>query len=332
MLVVDEEGGGTGPQGMRMSKTIASATAHSHSAGTLYRELKARVDSRLDALVPITGAPSKAARHALLAPGKRLRAILTLLAARHCGGDDETALDVACAVEMIHTASLIIDDLPAMDNADIRRGVATSHVLYGEGVAILAGIGLLNGAFGVVSDCPKLSPAQKARVVSLFSRAVGWTGLVQGQALDISPTASSTDVSLDDIHYGKTGALFVAAALAGAATATGMEDECQDLEAFARELGIAYQAFDDVLDTLVSDQDAGKSTQKDAGKLTAMGDDHDREVGMKSALAKAESHLAKATAAVSGRSPEATSLAAFTQYISAHFQKTFGQNTCVSAT
>ncbi|MBB4660119.1 polyprenyl synthetase family protein [Parvularcula dongshanensis] len=278
--------------------------------------LKMVIEVRLDQLLPRGGEPSLAARYSLLAPAKRLRAVLTVLAARQCGGAEEAALDVACAVEMVHTASLVFDDLPAMDDADLRRGVPTPHKVYGDDVAILAGIGLLNGAFGVVAQAQSLSPTQRVEVVEVLSRAVGWTGLVQGQALDLA----HGEGSIDDIHYGKTGALFVAAALAGAACAGAPVSARAPLVTYGRELGLAYQALDDVLDHVASDGLAGKSTRKDADKRTAVMLGSVPSGGLRAAKSRAERHLeaaAEAASAVCDGSP----LVALTEHIRAHFEK-----------
>ena len=282
--------------------------------------IKRAVETRLDELLPRGGEPSLAARHSLLAPGKRLRAVLTVLAARQCAkGDlDEAGLvDVACAVEMVHTASLVFDDLPAMDDADMRRGVVTPHKLYGDDVAILAGIGLLNGAFGVVAGAPGLDAQQRVEIVEVLSRAIGWTGLVQGQAMDLRGPEGA---SVEDVHHGKTGALFVAAALAGAACAGTSASERAPLVTYGRELGLAYQALDDVLDHVASDAAAGKSTGKDVGKRTAVVLGSVPSDGLAAAKARAERHLSLAAAAASASCAD-SHLAALTGHVRAHFAR-----------
>ena len=284
--------------------------------------IKHAVEARLDQLLPPLGEPSLAARHSLLAPGKRLRAVLTVMAARQCGeGVDEGGLiDVACAVEMVHTASLVFDDLPAMDDADLRRGVATPHKLYGDDVAILAGIGLLNGAFGVVAAAQGLDAQQRIEIVEVLSRAIGWTGLVQGQALDLR---GEDGASVEDVHHGKTGALFVAAALAGAACAGAPPTARAGLVTFGRELGLAYQALDDVLDHVASDAAAGKSTGKDAGKRTAVVLGSVPMDGLAAARARADRHLARAADAASAACA-GSPLGALTDYVGRHFAKLTG--------
>lgn len=279
--------------------------------------VKDRVEKRLEQLLPAAGEPSLAARLSLLAPAKRLRAVLTVITAEQCGASEDCALDVACAIEMVHTASLIFDDLPAMDDADMRRGMPTPHKVYGDGVAILAGIGLLNGAFGVVAQAQSLSAAQRVEVVEVLSRAVGWSGLVQGQALDLRP-AEGTD--LDDIHYGKTGALFVAAVLAGAACAGAPLSARTALGGYGRALGLAYQAMDDVLDQVAAPQETGKCTGKDDGKLTAVSGGERFPIGLAAAKTKAARHLDEARAAAREACP-GSALISLTEHIAAHFER-----------
>ena len=284
--------------------------------------IKRAVEARLDQLLPPQGEPSLAARHSLLAPGKRLRAALTVMAARQCGGDLDEAgvIDVACAVEMVHTASLVFDDLPAMDDADLRRGVATPHKLYGDDVAILAGIGLLNGAFGVVAAAQGLDAQQRIEIVEVLSRAIGWTGLVQGQALDLR---GEDEASVEDVHHGKTGALFVAAALAGAACAKASATARAGLITYGRELGLAYQALDDVLDHVASSAEAGKSTGKDAGKRTAVVLGSVPRDGLAAAKARAERHLARAALAAD-EACSGSPLGALTAHVGSHFARLTG--------
>ena len=301
-------------EAVEQAERVAGGEPMGHAFAADMASLRARIDARLDALLPAGGEPSLAARHSLLAPGKRLRAVLTVLAARQCGGDafrDEAALDVACAVEMVHTASLVFDDLPAMDDADTRRGAPTPHTLYGDDVAILAGIGLLNGAFGVVAGAQALGASQRVEVVDILSRAVGWTGLVQGQADDLRG-----DAGLDDIHYGKTGALFVAAALAGAACAQAPVSARPPLVAYGRALGFAYQALDDVVDQVASVEAAGKTVGRDEGKRTAtLGG-----AGLEEARARAGAHL-KAAKRAAGEACSGTPLTLLAAHIEEHFAR-----------
>ncbi|GGC98030.1 polyprenyl synthetase family protein [Aquisalinus flavus] len=277
---------------------MAFAPEHHGLTEADFARLKSMTETRLADLVPDKGSPARAARHALLSPAKRLRAIMTMLAARQCGGLEEDALDAACAVEMVHTASLIFDDLPAMDDAALRRGVPSTHVAFGEDVAILAGIGLMNGAFGVIARDGQLSNGQKTRLVDILSASIGWAGLVNGQALDLEQEMSQPmsagarkASTLDEMHHCKTGALFVAAVLSGAECAGADGLTADHLCAYAGSVGLAYQAFDDVLDQVVDDAGAGKSTSRDAGKLTSV-----TLHGLDRARTMAEQHIEEAIA------------------------------------
>lgn len=279
---------------------MASPTAASIDLESL-REL---INVRLAQLVPegTASGPAAAGRHSLLAPGKRLRAVITLIAARSLGGKIEDALDAACAIEMIHTSSLVFDDLPAMDDADLRRGLPTAHAKFGQDIAILAGIGLINGAYEVVAKSKALDAERRMEILRIITRAVGWQGLVHGQALDLS--SGDNTASVDAIHEGKTGVLFIAAAECGGVAA----EECTDedrraLRSYGRALGLAYQAYDDVLDQVVCAQTAGKTTGKDAGKSTAV---LGKRSDIASATALANRHLDSAVKAVGKDTPLAT--------------------------
>lgn len=278
--------------------------------------LRELVNLRLAQLVPEghPRGPAAAARHSLLASGKRLRAVITLIAARSNGGAIEDAIDTACAVEMVHTSSLVFDDLPAMDNADLRRGEPTAHKAFGEDIAILAGIGLINGAYEVVAQCKALSAERRVEVLRILTRSVGWQGLVHGQALDLS--SGEGGHGIDAIHEGKTGALFIAAAECGGLCAPSCSDEQRRaLRSYGRALGFAYQAFDDVLDQFVCDETAGKTTGRDGGKSTAV-------LGGKKTLASATSlanrHLDTAVEAVGKDSK----LAQLAEIIRSYFAQT----------
>jgi geranylgeranyl pyrophosphate synthase len=208
----------------------------------------------------------EAMRYTLLAPSKRVRAVLVLLAADLCGNASR-ALPAACAIEAIHAASLILDDLPSMDDAPLRRGRPTVHIVYGEAVAILAAFGLLNDAYGHLSR--HYDPPLAARVTTLFADAVGLNGLVAGQAEDV--LASETGISfekLERIHRRKTGVLFSAAAAAGALTAGGSERDIEALTAYAKNLGLAFQVVDDLLDVTGTEAETGKAVRQDARKTT----------------------------------------------------------------
>jgi geranylgeranyl diphosphate synthase, type II len=222
--------------------------------------LRDAVDRRLGELVPSRAAHRLAAamRYALLAPGKRVRPLLTLLCASHLGADAEAALDPACAVEMVHAASLVFDDLPCMDDAQSRRGRPATHVRFGEDVAMLVGVGLLNQAYAVLSRAPGFPPRTKVEMVRVLSDAVGLDGLVAGQDGDLARADDASLARLSDIHHRKTGVLFMAAAELGALAAGAGNREIRALNAFAAELGLAFQALDDIVDGGPPDGQAGR--------------------------------------------------------------------------
>ena len=222
-------------------------------------------------------------RYSLTAGGKRLRPILCLASGEAVGGDRSLALPAACAIELIHTYSLIHDDLPAMDNDTMRRGRPTLHVVAGEGMAILAGDGLLTEAFHVMAREPRTDDpvvrARKLRAIEIVGGAAGVLGMVGGQAIDlacVSPTPSGSPPppldaqGLKTMHAMKTGALIRASAAAGAVMAGGTDAEIDAIDRAAAELGLAFQIVDDVLDVEGASADLGKTVGKDAaaGKPT----------------------------------------------------------------
>ena len=207
-----------------------------------------------------------AMRYTLLAPSKRVRAVLVQLAADVCG-DASRARPAAVAVECIHAASLILDDLPCMDDAPLRRGRPSAHVAHGEAVAVLAAFGLLNLAYGHLARA--YPPALAATVATLYSDAVGLDGLIAGQAEDVLATDAAIDfTTLERIHRRKTGVLFSAAAQAGAATARANAAAIASLTAYAKNLGLAFQIVDDLLDVVGTEAETGKAVRADARKTT----------------------------------------------------------------
>jgi geranylgeranyl diphosphate synthase type II len=209
--------------------------------------------------------------YSLLAGGKRFRPLLVLLACEACGGETEAALPAACAIEMIHTYSLIHDDLPAMDDDDLRRGRPTNHVVYGEALAILAGDGLLTLAFEIVAR--DIQPASAAAACCAdLARAAGMAGMVGGQVADLEAEGRtiSTLEELEAIHRRKTGALLSSALTMGARIADASPEMVDRLGQYGRCLGLAFQITDDLLDVRGDQKALGKAVQKDAsrGKLT----------------------------------------------------------------
>lgn len=271
------------------------------------KELKNLVDQRLDALFHEERDPPRlicAIRHGLLSPGKRLRPIIALLACEQWGGNVEQALDVACAVEMVHAASLIMDDLPAMDDARLRRGCVTTHVVFGEGTGMLATITLVNEAFRVVSQMSSVPAERRLRCISYLATAVGPDGLAGGQERDITCdglAAGHTMAEMELRHRQKTGALFAAAAAMGAEAARADADFVEAMHDYGLALGLGYQAFDDVIDYAATSDDTGKDEGQDEGKstvVTLLGAD-----GASSAAALWLGRAARIADAAGGRGP-----------------------------
>jgi len=259
--------------------------------------LRLEVDAALTRALTQPQAPdviAEAMRYPIAGGGKRLRPCLTLAVAEASGARLDLdagharalALPGACAVEMIHTYSLVHDDLPAMDNDDLRRGRATTHVVFGDGAAILVGDGLLTEAFSVLAASP--SPANLAgapeapadrrlRAVAALAHAAGAAGMVGGQAVDLAnegqvkgATARLDGAGVEDMHRRKTGALIRAACVLGAILTGASDATVNAVDDFARDLGLAFQIVDDVLDVEGSNEALGKTAGKDAaaGKLT----------------------------------------------------------------
>jgi geranylgeranyl diphosphate synthase type II len=259
---------------------------------TTLEVLRARVEAALARVLPPPPACPpllhEALAYSLLAGGKRLRPILTLAAAEAVAGEAravELAEPAACAVELIHTYSLIHDDLPAMDNDTLRRGRPTSHVVFGEGLAILAGDGLLTEAFALLARLPESRDPdvwrRKLETIQVIAEAAGACGMVGGQALDLQAAGQVRrdgvpaplvldEAGLADMHARKTGALIRAAAVAGAVMAGARPELVAAVSAFGAELGLAFQIVDDILDVEGAAADLGKTAGKDAaaGKPT----------------------------------------------------------------
>lgn len=210
-----------------------------------------------------------AMEYSLFAGGKRLRPIFTFEFCRMAGGDWKKAAPFAAAVEMIHTYSLIHDDLPAMDNDDLRRGQPTNHKVFGEGMAILAGDALLTDAFSVASFAQLPDPGQMGYAISVLAQCAGSLGMVGGQALDIlSQDRTLTEQEVTDIQTRKTGALINAACVLGVVSAGGSEEQVRAAGMFAGALGLAFQIRDDMLDVVGSQEEMGKGVGTDSEKNT----------------------------------------------------------------
>ncbi len=208
----------------------------------------------------------RAMRYTLMAPSKRVRAVLTLLSAEVCGSS-ERALPAAAAIELVHASSLILDDLPALDNAGLRRGRPSNHVAHGEAMALMAAFNLFNLAFSTIAA--SYEPPLARRLTSLIAEAVGSEGLIGGEVEDLLATESSISFdALELIHRWKTGSLFVAAAAAGALTAGAGAEQVSALSAYAKNLGLAFQIVDDLLDVEGDPAETGKPRLSDARKTT----------------------------------------------------------------
>lgn len=211
----------------------------------------------------------EAMEYSLLAGGKRLRPIFALDFCRMCGGDWKNAAPFAAAIEMIHTYSLIHDDLPCMDNDDFRRGRPTNHKIYGEGLAVLAGDALLTDAFMLAASAKLPNPADMATAIALMAEGAGSLGMVGGQVLDImSEERELTEQDVLAIQSRKTGALISIACCLGVLAGGGTEQQFDAAAQFAAGLGLAFQIRDDMLDVIGTQEEMGKGVGTDAGKNT----------------------------------------------------------------
>jgi geranylgeranyl diphosphate synthase type II len=258
-----------------MSKTIEKSPASQQRALRILRESADAVDAHLREFLSRakSQAPARlleAIEYSLFAGGKRLRPALVLETARACGADhSQSALAAAAAIELIHTFSLVHDDLPAMDDDDLRRGRATNHKVFGEAMAILAGDAMTTLAFEIISR--NAEPDLAAKLVLELSHAAGPCGMIGGQVLDMDGEHQSHSLEhLQHIHRMKTGALLTASCRLGAIAARASESTLENITAFGRHLGLAFQIIDDVLDVTSTPEQLGKHTKKDAthGKNT----------------------------------------------------------------
>lgn len=207
----------------------------------------------------------EAMEYSLFAGGKRLRPVIMMAVCDMCGGDSDSVMPFAAAMEMIHTYSLIHDDLPAMDNDDLRRGMPTNHIKFGEAAAILAGDALLNKAFEVMSQYSQLDAAATLEIIKTISVSSGTEGMIGGQIVDIE--SENKSISIDElryIHSLKTGAIIRSAAVAGAIAAGADSEHIKAVDDFAHNLGIAFQICDDILDVVGNQEILGKPIGSDA--------------------------------------------------------------------
>lgn len=232
------------------------------------QQQKEAVEAALDRALPL-GVPTRiyeSMRYSLLAGGKRLRPILCLATCDLFGGTTAMAMPTACALEMVHTMSLVHDDLPAMDNDDYRRGKPTNHKVYGDDIAILAGDGLLAYAFEYMATATRDVPPERVlRAIAQLSRATGAAGLVGGQVVDLE-SEGKPDITLETlsfIHTHKTGALLEACVICGAIVAGAPEADVERLSRYAQQIGLAFQIVDDILDITATQEELGKTAGKD---------------------------------------------------------------------
>lgn len=236
---------------------------------------RALIDEALRNIAQRAAAPKILAeplKRALTSPGKRVRGVLLMAVGESAGCKAEKLADAAAAMEMIHASSLILDDLPAMDDALLRRGQPTLHREFGEDLAILAAVALLNHSYGLVArNYAALNPRQwtMQQVIKRVVDAVGWDGTIAGEAIDLHSEGSNLDFdTLEIIHSRKTGALFVAAAAVGGMLANISPAALGRIEIFAKNLGLAFQITDDILDVIGTPEHLGKDVGKDADRLT----------------------------------------------------------------
>jgi geranylgeranyl diphosphate synthase type II len=291
--------------------------AHTESIdlSEISRQLRRQLDDALDSHTQYgPDCPrelAQAIRHSLLAPGKRLRPMLVLMACRACGCDHQAAIPAACAVEMIHTYSLIHDDLPAMDDDDMRRGLPSCHAKFGEATAILAGDALLAQAFEVLANGTK--PAVAARCCVELAAAAGACNLVGGQEDDLKAEFSDLGINeLERIHRRKTGAMIRVSLRLGGIVGGASEAQLAGLDTYGQRLGLAFQIVDDLLDLNGSEAALGKRTGKDShhGKLT-----FPAVLGVEASRRRAEQLVGEACEALAPFGSLAAALEALAHYV-----------------
>ena len=284
------------------------------------KQRKAMVDAALDRLLPhpagTSGKVVEAMRYSLAAGGKRVRPILLMAGCDAVGGNHSTVLPAACALECIHTYSLIHDDLPAMDNDDLRRGKPTCHKVFGEAVAILAGDGLLTFAFELMSH-PEMRDTIDARtlldVVSVLADAAGVNGMVGGQTADILFEGKPVDAQiLSFIHSHKTGAMIRASVEMGAMLGGGTPDQTGQLKRYGTALGLAFQVVDDLLDVVGDQEKIGKPVGSDLKNEKAT---YPALFGLEEARKKARELKEEALSSLTGFGPEAEPLRAIAAFV-----------------
>ena len=245
----------------------------------------------------------RALRHSLLAPGKRVRPLLTVATAAACRVPATRLMPFACAIELVHTYSLVHDDLPAMDDDDVRRGRPTSHKVFGEGLAILVGDALLTEAFGLMARASRVPADRRVAAIGELARAAGEAGMVGGQALDLAAEGQSPSLArVRNIHRKKTGALLAASVRIGGLVAGASRCALRRLDEYGRELGLAFQITDDILDAADRASEDGR-TDRALGKAT-----YPARVGLQASGRHARRAGDAAVAALDGFGPTAMPL------------------------
>ena len=275
------------------------------------------VNQALDRFLPRASAKPatihRAMRYSLFAGGKRLRPALCLAAAAACGGKVSAAVPLACAVECIHTYSLIHDDLPAMDNDDYRRGKLTSHKVFGEGVAILAGDALLTQAFEIAAQCPRWPRYSPQALILELARAAGSRQLIAGQVADLESEGKKvSSAQLRYIHERKTSALLCGSVRLGGMSANCSAAHLEALTQFGYHVGLAFQVIDDILDVTQTSEQLGKTAGKD---ITAQKATYPAIVGLEESRRVARRLTRRAFAALEGFHGKAVALEALATYL-----------------
>ncbi len=277
------------------------------------------VEEALERIFPAASGLEKklieASRYSLFAGGKRLRPILCLAAAEVAGGNIEPVLPAACALEMIHTYSLIHDDLPAMDNDDYRRGVLTNHKVFGEAVAILAGDALLTEAFDYLASCVDegISAARVLEVIRIAVKAAGYRGMIGGQVIDLECENQKVSLAtVEYMHIHKTGALLSASLEIGAILGGGDRERTKAMKTFGHHLGLAFQITDDLLDVEGDPTLMGKTPGSDAAKNKMT---YPALIGVAQSKTAAKEHVESSLEALSGFGEAAEPLRAIARYL-----------------
>jgi geranylgeranyl diphosphate synthase, type II len=283
----------------------------SQRAAALPVMTKVALEHALDAALAVStvGPPRlvEAMRFSLLAPAKRVRGVLACLVARQFGQQPEAAHGIAVAIEMVHAASLILDDLPSMDDATVRRGQPACHKVYGEDTASLAAVGLMTHATLNLARDQTLAAQLRVGLIGDLASAIGADGLVGGQEQDLREGAlAKTITDVETMHRRKTAVLFSLAAQAGARIAEAGDSATQHMHAFGDALGLAFQTYDDVLDANATLETAGKDVGQDANKVTAV-----TLLGVKRARARADAHVVRALAHLNAAGGDVTPTAQY---------------------